>query len=94
MNAVVSWLKANVVTVICIAVMIGAPVAMWFVSKGMNAGVKEEVQTRASKLSDMARYEKTNVDIANPVPGNEGVSATIAVNQKFLDRYEQVIGMI
>ena len=49
---------------------------------------------RAGKINEMKSIEKTSVAINNPVPGNEPVSATIAVNRRFLDRYEQVVGLI
>ena len=94
MSTVLNWIKTNIYTVIFLAVMIAAPVAMWIVAGKMNASVKAEVEARASKISELGRYEKTAIKLNNPVPSNEPVSATIAVNRRFLDRFQEVIGAI
>ncbi len=94
MNAVLSWIKLNIYTVIFVAVMIAAPVALWIVSGNMNAAVQEEVQTRAAKMKELEKFERTSVKLANPVPKNPPVQATIAVNRRFLDRYQEVVRAI
>ncbi len=94
MSAVLKWLKGNVYIVIFVAIMIAAPVAMWVVAGGMNNAVRSEVEARAKKISEMSRFEKTSVAFDSPVPGNEPVQASIAVNRRFLDRYQQVVEII
>jgi hypothetical protein len=94
MSAVLRWLKSNVYTVIAVAIMIAAPVGMWIVSGKMNKAVQEEVDSRAKKISELSRFEKTSVSFHYPVPGNEPVQASIAVNRQFLDRYQEVVGVI
>lgn len=94
MSAVLGWIKANVYTVVFVLVMIAAPVAMWFVAGSMNAAVHEEVEARHAKMTKLDQYEKTSVSLSNPVPANEPVSATIAVNRQFLDRYQEVVQAI
>ena len=94
MNAVLHWIKANVYTVIAVAIMIAAPAGMWVVSGNMNKAVQDEVEQRARKITELARFEKTSISFHYPVPGNEPVSASIAVNRRFLDRYQEVVDVV
>lgn len=94
MSGVLNWVKANIYAVICLAVMIAAPAAMWIVAGKMNASVREEVERRAQRISELNRLAKTSVALENPVPGNAPVKGTIAVNRRFLDRFEEVAGHI
>lgn len=94
MNTVLQWIKANVYSVIAVAIMIAAPIGLWILSGNMNKSVQDEVEARARKISELGKYEKTSVSFDYPVPGNEPVSASIAVNRKFLDRYEEVVDVI
>ncbi len=94
MSAVLKWLQGNVYIVIFVAIMIVAPVAMWVVAGGMNNAVRSEVEARAKKMAEMSRFEETSVSFDSPVPGNEPVKASIAVNRRFLDRYQQVVEII
>jgi hypothetical protein len=90
-NVVMTWIKSNLYTVIFVAIMIVAPVGLWVVAGRMNAGVRADAQARAGKLSELSRLEKTNVELNVPGPDNPKVSATIPVNRRFLDRYEEVV---
>ncbi len=94
MSAVLGWIKSNVATVIAVAIMLAAPIGMWLLSGNMNKAVKDEVELRSRKISELGKFEKTSVSFHYPVPGNEPVSASIAVNRRFLDRYEEVVGVI
>ncbi len=94
MSGVLSWIKTNIYTVIAVAVMIAAPVGMWILSGNMNGAVREEVDVRAEKISQLNRFEKTSVTFHYPVPGNVPVNASIAVNRRFLDRYQEVVDVI
>ncbi len=90
MNVVLDWAKSNVYTVIFVAVMITAPLAMWIVAGNMNDRVKEEVKARAAKIADLDRLQKTQVSYHNPVAGDEPVSAPILVNPQLLDSYREL----
>jgi hypothetical protein len=94
MNVVLSWIKSNVYTVIFLAVMIAAPVALWVLSGRMNAAVRTDLQTRTGKISELDRLEKTKVELRIPGPDNPHVSATIPVNRRFLERYQEVVNEI
>ena len=94
MSGVLNWVKTNIYTVFAVAAMIAAPVGMWILSGNMNEAVREEVEDRAKKISEMSRFEKTNVSFHYPVPGNVPVDASIAVNRRFLDRYQEVVDVI
>ncbi|MFQ5845549.1 MAG: hypothetical protein ACE5JG_11245 [Planctomycetota bacterium] len=94
MSAVLNWIKVNLATVTCVIVMIAAPVAFWIVSGRMNAAVQEEVKARAAKLAELGRFEKTSITFDYPVPGSRPVKASVAVNRRFLERYEEVVGRV
>ncbi len=94
MNTVLRWIRANVYTVIAVAIMIAAPVGMWFVAGNLNQAVQNEVEQRAKKIAELSRFEKTSITFGSPVPGNETISASIAVNRRFLDRYQEVVDVI
>lgn len=94
MSTVLRWLKGNVYIVVFVAIMIAAPVTMWVVAGRMNQAVRAEVEARAKTILEMSRFEKTSVSFDSPVPGNEAVKASIAVNRQFLDRYRQVVEII
>ena len=94
MSAVLRWITANVYTVIAVAIMIAAPVGMWLVAGNMNKAVQDEVKKRAEKITELSRFEKTSISFHSPVPGNEPVSASIAVNRRFLDRYQEVVDAV
>ncbi len=94
MSGVLHWIKTNIYTVIAVVAMITAPVGMWILSGNMNRAVRDEVDARAKKISELNRFEKTSVTFHYPVPGNVPVDASIAVNRRFLDRYAEVVDVI
>ena len=94
MNPVMKWVKSNVYTVIFVAVMILAPVGLLLFAGKMNQGVREEVKRRSGKLAELAKIEKTSVRLVNPVKGNPPIEGTLAVNQQFLSRYQEVLRRI
>ena len=94
MSAVLRWITANVYTVIAVAIMIAAPVGMWVVAGNMNKAVQDEVKKRAEKITELSRFEKTSISFHSPVPGNEPVNASIAVNRRFLDNYQEVVDVV
>ncbi len=94
MTAVLGWIRTNVYTVIAVAIMIAAPVGMWVVAGNMNKAVQDEVRERADKITELSRFEKTSISYHSPVPGNEPVSANIAVNRRFLDNYQEVVDVV
>ena len=67
---------------------------MWVVAGNLNKAVQDEVEQRARKITELAKFEKTSISFHSPVPGNEPVSATIAVNRRFLDRYQEVVDVV
>jgi len=67
---------------------------MWVVVGNMNKAVQDEVKERADKITELSRFEKTSISYHSPVPGNETISASIAVNRRFLDRYQEVVDVI
>ncbi len=94
MNIVLTWVKANIFIVGFCAIMIIAPVAMWFVAGSMNDGVRKEVAARATKIQDMDRHRQVRVSIVNPVPGNEPISDSVVLNPRLLDRLRITAGIV
>ncbi|HWB19541.1 MAG TPA: hypothetical protein VG711_04505 [Phycisphaerales bacterium] len=85
MNKAMSWVKANVFSVIFLALMVIAPVGMFFVSNSLNANVKKQVDDRYKKLAPLEQLEKTPVT----QPGDSTDAGTpAAVNQALLDDYQ------
>lgn len=91
MNPVLKWIKANVFIVIFIAIIIAAPIGMWFVGASLNESVREEVSRRASRMKDLEKISQTNVLIVNPVKGNPMINETIVVNPGFLEQYSDAM---
>lgn len=94
MNVVLTWVKANIFIVGFCAIMIIAPVAMWFVAGSMNDGVRKEVAARAGKIQDLDRHRQVLVSIVNPVPGNQPISDSVVLNPRLLDRLRVTTGII
>src|SRR6185503_10202950 len=84
MSTVLEWVKANVFIVVFVLLLIAAPIAMFFVSSGMNADVRKDVETRARKQADLNKIEKT--DIVLP----DGTSIQNVANDALIQRYTQV----
>jgi len=83
MNQFVDWVKANVFIVIFVVVMIAAPVAMFFVASGMNAGVRTEVGNRAKRINDL---NSLPTELPN---GERGL-----VTDDLLTKYKEAIGKL
>ena len=94
MNVVLTWVKANIFIVGFCAIMIIAPVAMWFVAGSMNDGVRKEVAARVGKIQDLDRHRQVLVSIVNPVPGNQPLSDSVVLNPRLLDRLRVTTGII
>ena len=94
MNVVLAWVKANIFIVGFCAIMIIAPVAMWFVAGSLNDGVRKEVATRAGLIQDMDRHRQVLVSIVNPVPGNQPISDSVVLNPRLLDRFRVTTGIV
>ncbi len=94
MNTVLAWVKSNVYSVFFVGVMIVAPIVLGIVAGKINAGVTSEVKERGATLVQLKQLEKTPVDFVSAVGRSRPVKSTILVNQRFLDRYQEVVGKI
>jgi hypothetical protein len=92
MTPVLRWIKSHLVVVICAVVIAVVPMAAWYVSSGMSATLKTELQQTASKVKDLARYTSTTV--ALEVPGAAPISVQGVVNPKLLEAYEKAVATI
>ncbi|MEE9533620.1 MAG: hypothetical protein V3W06_04320, partial [Acidimicrobiia bacterium] len=84
----------NVYSVFFVGVMIVAPIVLGIVAGKINAGVTTEVKERGATLGQLKQLEKTPVDFVSAVGRSRPVKSTILVNQRFLDRYQEVVGII
>ncbi len=94
MNTVLAWVRSNVYLVFFVGVMIAAPVVLGIVAGRLNASVRSEVKERGATLVQLKQLEKTPVDFVSAVGRSRPVKSTILVNQRFLDRYQEVVGKI
>lgn len=83
-NAILEWVKANVFIVVFVVLMIAAPITMFFVSSGIGQDVRESVNRRSQKITELARLEKSEIDTFG------GQSVQGVLNEQYLRRYEQV----
>lgn len=84
-QAVLEWLKHNVLIVVFGVIVLAAPVAMWFVSSGVNADVSAEVKKRADQHPRLVSLEKTDI-----TPPGETEPRTGVLNQGLLDAYKRI----
>lgn len=92
MTPVLQWIKSHVLIVICSAIIIGAPVAAYIVSGGMNASLRDELQSSASSLRKLDGLRSTNVSLE--VPGGKSVSMSAVANPKLIEAYEKAVKSI
>lgn len=90
MNKVLDWVKKNVIIVVLGVVMIAAAVALPIVSSGMVKSVRDEVQNRLRKTSELKALENTSVSIVSQVPPGQNLSQSVVVNARFLDEYKRL----
>ncbi len=86
MNKVLDWVKSNVVIVVLVVVMIAVLVTLPMYAKGQNAKVREQVESRVQKASELKKLDETAFE--DPVTGEQ---SKIAVNEALLRQYEAVI---
>lgn len=94
MNSVLAWVRSNVYSVCFVGVMIVAPIVLGIVAGRLNASVRSEVKERGATLVQLKQLEKTPVDFVSAVGRSQPVKSTILVNERFLDRYQEVVGKI
>lgn len=92
MNAVLSWVKSNIYIVVFLAVMILAPIGLTILGSYMNGDVREQVKSRAAKLSQLDALKKGQVAI--DVPGTVSIKGEGVINQATNDRIEAVLATI
>ena len=90
MSKVLTWVKANVVTVIFLVVMIAAIVALPLLAKSMNADIRQEMDSRLSQKSSLESLRTTQ--ISHEVPGTPfRVEGQGIINESFVTKYEELI---
>ncbi len=58
MQAVTGWMKGNLVIVVCVVVIIGAPAGLWYVSSGLSEELLVKVKKRGGQLDKLASAGK------------------------------------
>ena len=92
MTPVLQWIKSHVVVVICIVLIVGAPVASYIVAGGMVESARSDLQGRASGLRDLKSNRTTTVSLE--VPGSAVASISAAPNQRLVDAYREAVEKI
>jgi hypothetical protein len=90
MNQVLEWVKANVLIVVFVAIMLIAPVAMFFVSRGMNESVRADVNRRASELTSLNGLFVTMPDGQRVLPNDQLVQKLEENTRKASDDQQAV----
>ncbi len=89
MHLVLDWIKANILTVVFVLLMVIALVGLPIVSGKMNAAIRDVVDERAGKISELNSLSRTSIT----VPASNGEPSrqeNILVNQQFIDRLREV----
>jgi hypothetical protein len=79
-----------VLIVVFAALMVAAPLAMWFIAGGMNETVRAEVTARSKKLDELESLKKTQISVVDYVPGGVTISGAGIVNERLIRQLEQV----
>ncbi|MCH2136766.1 MAG: hypothetical protein MK101_09315 [Phycisphaerales bacterium] len=82
-QAIGRWMKSNLVIVVCIVVIIGAPVGLWFVSSGWSAELQSNVKKRGGKLDQLASAGKAQFSW----PGSNE-SSSVIVTPTLVDAFK------
>ena len=88
MNVVIAWIRSNVASVIFIALMIAAIVALPYVAGRMNASVQKDMTARMGQLTELQKLEKTSVKIT-PLNGPP-IEESVLINENLLARLKEV----
>ena len=92
MTPVLRWIKSHLVVVICAVVIVVVPLVAWYVSSGMSAELRSQLQQTASKVKELDRFKSTTV--ALQVPGGDPISVQGVVNPRLLEAYEKAVSTI
>ena len=89
MQAVTGWMKANLVIVVCVVVIIGAPVGLWYVSNGLSEELLVNVKKRGGQLDRLASAGKAEF----AWPGSTD-SMQVIVTPDLVTAYRQQASML
>ncbi len=92
MTPFIQWIKSHVLVVICVIVILAAPIASYVVSSGMVDGLRSDLRSTAGSLKDLDKYRSTTVTVE--VPGGNSVSVSGVANQKLIDAYDRAVKRI
>ena len=88
MTKVLAWVRGNVATFICGVVIVLVLALAPVFSGGIEASVRKTAEDRARKVSEIAGFEKTPVQI--DIPGQQPRSGNGVVNAKLLEAYREI----
>ena len=89
MTPVIQWIKSHILIVICGVIIVAAPVTAYIISSGMNASLRDELQSSSSSLRKLDGFQSTNVSLE--VPGGQSVSISAVANPKLIEAYEKAV---
>ena len=82
-RVIMQWIKANLVIVICAAVILGSLTAAPIISGGMNEALAEEAKSRLRKLDELERSSKSSFKW----PGSTDTTQVL-VTEPIVDAYK------
>jgi hypothetical protein len=91
-NKVLAWIKGNLAVVIAGVLIVGAPVACFFISSSMNAGVKEELSSSVNEAwGPLTKYATTRYTIPALLPGGQEESINGVLNEASIAAYGEAM---
>jgi hypothetical protein len=81
-----AWVKDNLLLVVLGSASVAALAGGYFAADMMTAGVMEEAQSKAARMTELKDLERTQVTLE--VPGQAPFSQNAIVNQKLLEEYQ------
>ena len=92
MQEVVEWLKANMLIVLCVAIMIAAAVGFPYFAASMNTGVQERLKTKTRALRELRNIQKYSFVPPGAQPGMNSTSTI--VNPQLVTRYKEAAAIL
>lgn len=88
MKPVLAWIKANLVIVICIAVIVLSLPTAWFFSSRWNRSIRDQQQTKAANELKNVEGAKVTYTLPALMPGEQSVTVSYPPNLTMIDWFK------
>ena len=94
MKAVLNWAKSNPISVASIVIALVSLVAFWLMPIQGGAAVQKKASKWNSKLSDVQRYQRGQVEIPGEVNGESETISPITINEKVINKIKGIYSKV